>query len=77
MDSQESSPIETHDFPSAKARRIFLRNNLVLFALLFGLWLLMSGHYDFSHIFIGLLCSILVVVLNERLTISFSAALTE
>jgi multicomponent Na+:H+ antiporter subunit E len=67
MDGTQVPTIETRDFPSRKARRLFIRNNLVLFALLFGVWLLMSGHYDFFHTFIGLLCSILVVVLNARL----------
>lgn len=67
MDNSETSAQKIGGFQSPKARRLFLRNNLVLFALLFGLWLLMSGHYDFFHVFIGFLCSILVVVLNARL----------
>ena len=67
MDNSETFRAETGGFPSPKARRLFLRNNLFLFALLFGLWLLMSGHYDFFHVFVGFLCSILVVVLNARL----------
>jgi multicomponent Na+:H+ antiporter subunit E len=67
MDDSETISTDSGGFPSRKARLLFLRNNLVLFVLLFGLWLLMSGHYDFFHTSIGFLCSILIVVLNARL----------
>lgn len=32
-----------------------------------GFWLLLSGHYDFTHISMGVLSSILVILLNYRL----------
>ena len=67
MDATQAGTIEVRDFPSRRARRRFLRNNLVLGALLFGLWLLMSGHYDVFHTSIGLGCAVLVVLLNARL----------
>jgi multicomponent Na+:H+ antiporter subunit E len=46
---------------------VFHRNLLILFVLLLGLWLLMSGHYDFFHISMGVLSTALVVALNYRL----------
>jgi multicomponent Na+:H+ antiporter subunit E len=39
----------------------------VLFVLLLGLWLLLSGHYDVFHISMGVLSSALVVLLNAKL----------
>jgi len=67
MDAPETRTTETGGFPSRPARRSFVRNNIVLFALLFGLWLLMSGHYDRFHVVIGFHCSLLVVLVNLRL----------
>jgi len=67
MDPARTCSIETRDFQSHTVRRRFIRNNVVLGALLFGLWLLMSGHYDAFHVSMGFLCSILVVLLNARL----------
>lgn len=45
----------------------FLFNSIVQFFLLLGLWLLLSGHYDFKHILMGIFSSILVVLINLRL----------
>jgi multicomponent Na+:H+ antiporter subunit E len=67
MDAPETRTTETGGFPSRQARGRFIRNNVVLFALLFGLWLLVSGHYDRFHVVIGFHCSLLVVLVNLRL----------
>lgn len=67
--SPESQEDLRFRFP--RLQRIFFRNNLVLFLLLFGLWLLMSGHYDVFHISMGFLCSLLVVFINLRVNKHF------
>ncbi|MBN2207450.1 MAG: Na+/H+ antiporter subunit E, partial [Candidatus Aminicenantes bacterium] len=54
--------------PSWKARRRFAKSRAVMFALLFGLWLLMSGHYDAFHVGAGVLSAALVMTVNNRLT---------
>lgn len=54
-------------FPTRRAAYVFYRNLAVQFALLFGLWLLMSGHYDAFHIGAGAACALLVVAVNFRL----------
>lgn len=35
--------------------------------LLMGIWLILSGHYDFIHIFYGVACTIFVVWFNARM----------
>jgi multicomponent Na+:H+ antiporter subunit E len=71
MDTTQDCATAAPGFPSPRARRRFIRNTIVLGALLFGLWLLMSGHYDAFHTSMGVLCSILVVLLNARLSRHF------
>ncbi|MCK5058030.1 MAG: Na+/H+ antiporter subunit E [Candidatus Aminicenantes bacterium] len=48
-------------------KRIFILNSVIQFILLFGLWLLLSGHYDPTHILMGLFSCLLVTLLNLRL----------
>ena len=48
-------------------KRIFIFKTIVQFCLLMGFWLLLSGHYDFTHITMGVGSSILVILLNLRL----------
>lgn len=48
-------------------KRIFILNSVIQFILLFGLWLLLSGHYDLTHISMGLFSCLLVTLLNLRL----------
>jgi multicomponent Na+:H+ antiporter subunit E len=49
-----------------------LSNNLrrlAVFAILFGFWLLLSGHYDLFHLSLGLICSLLVAFVSDDLLI--------
>ena len=71
MEATQDGAIEARGFPSRKARRRFAASRAILFALLFGFWLLMSGHYDAFHIGAGLLSAALVVALNGRLARHF------
>jgi len=48
-------------------KQIFWLNSVIQFLLLLGLWLLLSGHYDFFHISMGVFSALLVVFLNIRL----------
>lgn len=48
-------------------KRQFLLNSVIQFVLLMGLWLLLSGHYDFFHVSMGVVSSIAVVLLHVRL----------
>jgi multicomponent Na+:H+ antiporter subunit E len=48
-------------------KQIFWLNSIIQFALLLAVWLLMSGHYDFFHISMGVLSSLAVVLLHLRL----------
>ncbi len=48
-------------------KQIFAFNTIVQFFLLFGVWLLLSGHYDFTHITMGVISCILVLVLHLRI----------
>lgn len=45
----------------------FVLNSVIQFFLLMGVWLLLSGHYDFFHISMGVLSSVAVVALHWRL----------
>ena len=49
--------------PSNNLRR------LAVFVILFGFWLLLSGHYDLFHLSLGLLCSVLVAYVSDDLLI--------
>jgi multicomponent Na+:H+ antiporter subunit E len=42
---------------------------LAVFVILFGFWLLLSGHYDLFHLSLGLICSLLVASLSHDLLI--------
>lgn len=42
-------------------------NSVIQFFLLLGVWLLLSGHYDVTHISMGVFSAILVVLINLRL----------
>ena len=49
-----------------------LSNNLrrlAVFVILFGFWLLLSGHYDLFHLSLGLICSLLVAFVSYDLLI--------
>jgi len=48
-------------------KQTFWLKTTVQFVLLLGLWLLMSGHYDFFHIAMGVVSSVAVVLLHLRL----------
>ena len=54
-------------FPTRRAAYVFYRNMAVQFALLMGLWLLLSGHYDAFHIGAGIASALLVTAANFRL----------
>lgn len=45
----------------------FVLKSVIQFVLLLGIWLLMSGHYDFTHISMGVGSAFIVVILNLRL----------
>lgn len=48
-------------------RQIFVLKTVVQFVLLMGFWLLLSGHYDFFHVAMGVLSSVMIILLNLRL----------
>lgn len=48
-------------------KQLFAFNTFIQFFLLLGVWLLLSGHYDFTHISMGVFSCILVVLLHLRL----------
>ncbi|UCH97602.1 MAG: Na+/H+ antiporter subunit E [Candidatus Aminicenantes bacterium] len=48
-------------------KKEFWLKSIIQFVLLLGLWLLLSGHYDFFHISMGVLSALLIVTLNIRL----------
>ena len=48
-------------------KQIFRLNSVIQFLLLLGVWLLMSGHYDFFHISMGVLSALAVMLLHLRL----------
>jgi multicomponent Na+:H+ antiporter subunit E len=45
----------------------FVLNSVIQFFLLLGVWLLLSGHYDVTHISMGVFSAALVVLINLRL----------
>jgi multicomponent Na+:H+ antiporter subunit E len=45
------------------------RGKIIQAVLLMAVWLILSGYYDFLHIFYGVICVSFVVWLNNRLTI--------
>jgi multicomponent Na+:H+ antiporter subunit E len=48
-------------------KQVFVLKSVIQFVLLLGLWLLISGHYDFFHISMGFFSALMVVLLNIRL----------
>ena len=48
-------------------KQVFWLNSVIQFVLLLGLWLLLSGHYDFFHILMGVFSALLVTLLHVRL----------
>ena len=48
-------------------KKEFLLKSTIQFCLLLGVWLLMSGHYDVSHISMGVFSALIVVLLHVRL----------
>jgi multicomponent Na+:H+ antiporter subunit E len=48
-------------------KQIFWLNSVIQFVLLLAVWLLMSGHYDFFHISMGVISALAVVLLHLRL----------
>ncbi len=51
-------------------RRTYRHRGLLIQAvLLMAVWLILSGYYDFLHIFYGVICVAFVVWLNNRLTV--------
>ena len=48
-------------------KQIFWLNSVIQFVLLLAVWLLMSGHYDFFHISMGVLSALAVMFLHIRL----------
>jgi len=47
-------------------KRSFIFNSVVQFLLLLAVWLLLSGHYDFFHISMGVVSSLVIVLLHIR-----------
>jgi multicomponent Na+:H+ antiporter subunit E len=37
------------------------------FVILFSFWILLSGHFDFMHLFLGVICSLLVAYISHEL----------
>ncbi len=47
--------------------KLLLRNFVLTFLILFGFWILLSGRFDYFHLTLGLICSILVSYLSHDL----------
>ena len=54
-------------FTGAKQTKIELSRFIATFIILFGFWLLLSGHYDVFHISIGVLCCAVVSHVSHNL----------
>jgi len=48
-------------------KRVFTVHTVLQFVFLMGFWLLLSGHYDFFHISMGVFSGLMVTALNLRL----------
>ena len=48
-------------------KKAFIKGTFLQFLVLFGLWLLLSGHYDFFHISMGLLSALIVTLVHIRI----------
>jgi multicomponent Na+:H+ antiporter subunit E len=51
----------------AQQARLAVRNFTLTFFLLFAFWILLSGRFDFFHLTLGVICSILVAYLSHDL----------
>ena len=59
---------ETKAFLSgAQQSRVALRNYTITFLTLFGFWVLLSGRFDYFHLILGIICSLLVAYLSYDL----------
>ncbi|MBW1690067.1 MAG: Na+/H+ antiporter subunit E [Deltaproteobacteria bacterium] len=59
---------ETRAFLSgAQQSRVALRNFAITFLILFGFWILLSGRFDYFHLTLGVICSLLVAYLSYDL----------
>jgi multicomponent Na+:H+ antiporter subunit E len=59
---------ETRAFLSgAQQSRVALRNYTITFFILFGFWILLSGRFDYFHLILGIICSLLVAYLSYDL----------
>lgn len=59
---------ETRDFlAGAQQSRIKFRNFTITFLVLVGFWILLSGRFDFFHLTLGIICSLLVAYLSHDL----------
>ncbi len=54
-------------FTGAKQTKVQLSRFIATFIILFGFWLLLSGHYDVFHISIGVLCCAVVSHVSHNL----------
>ncbi len=48
-------------------KKAFLKGTVLQFLVLFGLWLLLSGHYDAFHIGAGVFSALLVTLMHARI----------
>jgi multicomponent Na+:H+ antiporter subunit E len=51
----------------AQETKLEFLNVIATFLILFGFWVLLSGKYDFFHLTLGVICSLLVAFLNHDL----------
>jgi len=51
----------------AQQSRVALRNFTITFLILFGFWILLSARFDYFHLILGIICSLLVAYLSYDL----------
>ena len=54
----------------AQETKLEFLNVIATFVILFGFWVLLSGKYDFFHLTLGVICSLLVAFLTHDLLFS-------
>lgn len=54
-------------FTGAQETKSGFQNMIVTFLMLFGFWVLLSGKYDFFHLALGVICSMLIAYLTHDL----------
>lgn len=66
-----TDPMQENPTRTAAAEGAWRRHRGQVFqaVLLMAVWLILSGHYDFLHIFYGLICVAFVLWLNSRLRV--------